>query len=35
MYKEKPYGLYKYGYAEDLEKINSENLYNYYMQIIN
>ena len=35
MYKEKPYGLYKYGYVEDLEKINSENLYNYYMQIIN
>jgi len=34
MYKDKPYGLYKYGYIEDLEKINSENLYNYYKEII-
>jgi len=33
MYKDKPYGLYKYGYIEDLEKINSENLYNYYKEI--
>ncbi|MBQ2916915.1 MAG: insulinase family protein [Clostridia bacterium] len=35
MYKDKPYGLYKYGYIEDLEKINSENLYNYYLELIN
>ena len=35
MYKNKPYGLYKYGYVEDLEKINSENLYNYYIELIN
>ena len=35
MYKDKPYGLYKYGYSEDLEKINSENLYNYYLELIN
>ena len=35
MYKDKPYGLYKYGYVEDLEKINSENLYNYYLELIN
>ena len=35
MYKDKPYGLYKYGYTEDLEKINSENLYNYYLELIN
>lgn len=35
MYKDKPYGLYKYGYTEDLEKINSENLYNYYIELIN
>jgi len=35
MYKAKPYGLYKYGYVEDLEKINSENLYNYYLELIN
>ena len=35
MYRDKPYGLYKYGYTEDLEKINSENLYNYYLELIN
>ncbi len=34
MYKDKPYGLYKYGYTQDLEKINSENLYNYYINLI-
>ena len=34
MYKEKPYGLYKYGYIEDLEKINAQNLYEYYKEII-
>ena len=35
MYKNKPYGLYKYGYVEDLEKIDSENLFNYYLEMIN
>lgn len=35
MYKGKPYGLYKYGYTEDLDKINSENLYKYYTELIN
>ena len=35
MYKGKPYGLYKYGYIEDLNNINSQNLYNYYTQLIN
>ncbi len=35
MYKNKPYGLYKYGYIEDLEKINAENLYKYYIELIN
>lgn len=35
MYKGKPYGLYKYGYVEDLDKINSQNLYNYYTDLIN
>ncbi len=35
MYKDKPYGLYKFGYVEDLEKITSENLYEYYMELIN
>lgn len=34
MYKGKPYGLYKYGFIEDIEKINSENLYNCYQNII-
>lgn len=34
MYKNKPYGLYKYGYVEDLENINAENLYNQYQQLI-
>ena len=35
MYKDKPEGLYKYGYIEDLEKINAKNLYDYYNQLIN
>jgi len=30
MYKDKPYGLYKYGYIEDLEQITAKDLYNYY-----
>lgn len=34
MYKNKAYGLYKYGYIEDLEKITSEELYNYYKEVI-
>ncbi len=34
MYKNKPYGLYKYGYVEDLEGINSQNLYETYMETI-
>ena len=34
MYKDKPYGLYKYGYIEDLEKITAENLYEYYKKVI-
>lgn len=34
MYKGKPYGLYKYGKLEDLEQINSKNLYNYYKNMI-
>ena len=29
MYKDKPFGLYKFGYIEDLESINSKNLYFY------
>lgn len=34
MYKNEPFGLYKYGYIEDLEKINGENLYKHYKNII-
>lgn len=35
MYRDEPYGLYKYGYTEDLDKINSKNLYQYYIELIN
>lgn len=34
MYKDEPYGLYKYGYVEDLENINADDLYNYYLDLI-
>lgn len=34
MYKDKPYGLYKYGYIEDLEKITAKDLYEYYLKVI-
>lgn len=34
MYKEQPYGLYKYGYIEDLEKITPQDLYDYYKAMI-
>lgn len=34
MYKDKPYGLYKYGYIEDLDKINEVDLYKYYKDLI-
>lgn len=35
MYKNQPYGLYKFGYIEDLEKITAKSLYEYYMDFIN
>lgn len=35
MYKDKPFGLFKFGYKEDLEQINAVDLYNYYKQLIN
>jgi len=35
MYKNEPYGLYKFGYIEDLEKIDGRNLYQYYKELIN
>ena len=34
MYKNKPYGLYKYGYVEDLENMTAQDLYKAYLQII-
>ena len=34
MYKDQPYGLYKYGYIEDLEQITAQDLYNYYQLMI-
>lgn len=34
MYKNKEYGLFKYGYVEDLKKINNINLYEYYKNLI-
>ena len=35
MYKEEPYGLYKFGYVENLEKIDESNLYEYYTKLLN
>jgi len=34
MYKGEPYGLYKYGYVEDLEEITAKDLYKYYLEVI-
>lgn len=34
MYKDKQYGLYKYGYIEDLNLITAQNLYEYYKKMI-
>ena len=34
MYKDKAYGLYKCGYIEDLDKITSKDLYEYYKSLI-
>ena len=34
MFKNEPYGLYKYGYVEDLEKITLQNLYEHYKEFI-
>lgn len=35
MYKEEPFGLYKFGYIEDLENMDGKNLYDYYKELIN
>ena len=34
MYKGTPFGLYKYGYIEDIEKIDANNLYEHYKKLI-
>lgn len=34
MFKDEPYGLYKYGYNEDLENITAQSLYKYYKELI-
>ncbi len=34
MFKDTPFGLYKYGYIEDLDKINETNLYEYYKKLL-
>ena len=34
IFKGEPYGLYKYGYVEDLEKMTPQNLYEYYKELI-
>ena len=35
MYKDAPFGIYKYGYTEDLEKIDAKNLFEQYQKLIN
>ncbi len=34
MYQNEAYGLYKYGYVEDLEKMSAKDLYQYYQDLI-
>lgn len=34
MYKNQSFGLYKYGYIEDLKSIDEKNLYEYYLKLI-
>lgn len=34
MYKNEPFGVYKFGYVEDLKDINEKNLYEYYLELI-
>ncbi len=34
MYQDKPFGLYKFGYVEDLENIDESNLYEAYKKLI-
>ena len=34
MYKDQPFGLYTFGYIEDLKNLNGKNLYEYYKRLI-
>ncbi len=34
MYKDEPYGIYKFGYIEDLDGINETNLYEHYQKLL-
>ena len=34
MFKDKPFGLYKYGFIEDIDKIDANNLYEYYKKLL-
>jgi len=34
MYKDKPFGLFKYGYIKDIDGINQNNLYEYYKKLL-
>lgn len=34
MYKDEPFGLYRFGYVEDLEGMDGKNLYEYYKDLI-
>ena len=35
MYQNEPFGLYKFGYVEDLASMDGKNLYSYYQELIN
>lgn len=35
MYHDEPFGLYKFGYIEDLEGLDGKNLYDYYKELVN
>lgn len=34
MYHDKPYGLYRYGYIEDIENMDAKSLYEHYRELI-
>lgn len=34
MYEGNPFGIYKYGFIEDIDEINEKNLYEYYKKLI-